>query len=46
MGFTAAALQGGYTAWLGTYSTEPKGTEHDHAMQDEQPGDVVVEERT
>jgi hypothetical protein len=25
MGFNAAALEGGYTAWLAAYPTEPKG---------------------
>ena len=45
MGFNAAALEGGYTAWLAAYPTEPKSTERGHALHDERPEDAVVEER-
>ncbi|HEU5011423.1 MAG TPA: hypothetical protein VFT66_02690 [Roseiflexaceae bacterium] len=43
MGFNAAALEGGYTAWLAAYPTEPKSTEHANAPRKEQPEEPVVE---
>lgn len=45
MGFNAAALEGGYTAWLAKYPIEPKATERHSASRDEQPQETVVEER-